>query len=267
MIVKKYNRSVILILLMLLMILMLSMLLQVGGSTVVHAQVVGGGSSPLKLGIGGGFIVTTNIRRDNNLDGNSSKYVTNWLPMASFSWGRLTVRGPALFLSLWQEWWMGLSLKLSVMGHDYRAEGMFRRKYSYCMGSELRLIFLRLSFQQDIQNYSNGRQYAINLGHHWNVVDGLMLNLGAQVEYYEKKYVDYYFGVRSEEARVDRPQYLGRGSWNYGPSTGLIWRLGKGTNISLNYRYRLYGRAITESPTVRTNKEHSYSLFMSTEII
>jgi MipA family protein len=232
----------------------------------VLPQIQAADADKLKLSLGGGYNVSTNIRQNCDLEGKSSQHVGTWVPVATLSWKMLTIRGPQVGLGLLQNAMISLSAKLSYFGHDYRSNGMFRRKRSFAFGGDLRLIFLRLSYLRDIEGRSHGSQYSFSIGHRLPMSKTLFINPSLGTEYFDQSYVDYYFGVRPEEATTTRTAYSAGGSWNNFVSLGLTWNFIKNFNFSVTTRYRHYGENISNSPTVRTSDEMSYMSSLSVEL-
>lgn len=236
----------------------------------------GGGSGDnhdLKLSIGGGYVTSTNIRKHNNLPAMGGDKVDRWIPMIMLSWGPLALRGPGLALSVLREPLASITLMAGMFGHQYRSPDLNRRHSTLAGGVEARLLLLRINYQHDLEGRSDGSTCSFNLGYRIGIIEedsswkmGLML--GVFSERFDQKYVDYYFGVRAHEVRMDleRPAYNGPATWNQGFSLSLNNRFFSLINLTPSFRYRYYGSGIKNSPTVRTNIEKSYSIMLSFEL-
>jgi outer membrane protein len=81
-------------------------------------------------------------------------------------------------------------------------------------------------------------------------IDSFSLTPHVGVEWLSNKYVDYYYGVRSSEARPGRPAYSGRASWNTSLGTRVDYNLTKHQRLLLDVGVSHLGGGITDSPLV-----------------
>ena len=65
--------------------------------------------------------------------------------------------------------------------------------------------------------------------------------------------VDYYFGVRPEEARPDRPAYAPGSTLNWGPRLTVMCRLTERVSLVASCNYDRLGSGITGSPLIEDN--------------
>ncbi|MBF0361219.1 MAG: MipA/OmpV family protein [Oligoflexia bacterium] len=217
----------------------------------------------VKLSIGGGYAVSTNIRKDNDLDGKGGEYVSSWIPLVSLSWWRLSFRGMQLQFKLFNDSLFSASLKLSRMGQEYRSGYLSKRRSSFAMGGEIRIILINISYLRDIDGVSGGSIYQFSSGIPLPAIENLLfIHLGFGLELNDRKYVDYYFGVRDNEITSYRPQYSGEKTWNRFIALNFNLKPVEVFSTSLSIRYKSYGPSIKNSPTVRTNNEFSYAAMM-----
>ena len=76
----------------------------------------------------------------------------------------------------------------------------------------------------------------------------------------DRKTVDYYYGVRADEARFDRPQYDGRHTLNtaLGLRTGYAVTLNQ--TVTLDVGTTFFGSGIKESPLVDRSTQPNFRL-------
>ena len=148
----------------------------------------------------------------------------NVLPMLSVEnrWFRLA--GPAADVKLWRHAFgpgnsLEAGLRLKYEDEGYKAgdspvlAGMDKRKGSFLGGGALTWktpwIDLGAEWVADLSNESKGRKLGLQASHRlgWGVL-GVTPRVKAQ--WLDKKYVDYYYGVRASEVTADRALYTGK---------------------------------------------------------
>lgn len=70
------------------------------------------------------------------------------------------------------------------------------------------------------------------------------------VEYFDKKFVGYYYGVRPAEAGPERPAYEGKSSVNLDVGLDIHYQLGAAHTLLSSIKYRRFGSAIEGSPLI-----------------
>jgi len=75
--------------------------------------------------------------------------------------------------------------------------------------------------------------------------------------YQPRKFVDYYYGVKSSEATASRSQYSPESGWEYGAQTYIKYPLTKKLSAFLNLRYDILPKSAQDSPL--TDKNYIYS--------
>lgn len=72
----------------------------------------------------------------------------------------------------------------------------------------------------------------------------------AGVDWLSSKYVDYYFGVRSSEARAGRPEYAGKATYDISVGTRIDYKFTRHQILILDVGVAHLGSGITDSPLV-----------------
>lgn len=115
--------------------------------------------------------------------------------------------------------------------------------------------FIHLSYHHDIGNASNGDSAVLVLSH--NIIfrralfdHDCMLVPGINLEWESARLVDYYYGVRPEEASPDRPAYTGRETLNGGARITGFYRINRSWTAFLGTQTVFLGPGITDSPIV-----------------
>jgi MipA family protein len=198
------------------------------------------------------------------------------LPMLSFenryvklSGPNLEVKLPGLKLSDSQRLNFGIVTKL-FGGGGYEAgdspflAGMTERKSSVWAGAKVEwengLGDVKLEWLADASGNSKGQRVLLGLEHKWMLSPSVMLVPQIGAEWVDKKFVDYYYGVRAGEATAGRAAYLGKGTVNADLSLTGIYRFDKQQSLMLNVGVKALGKEIRHSPIVDRSTENRVML-------
>lgn len=200
---------------------------------------------------------------------------TRGLPMLSFENQYVKLSGPNLELKL-----PGLELSdsqrlnFSVLtkfgGGGYEASdspalaGMAERKSSVWAGAKVEwengLADVKLELLGDASSKSKGQRVVLGLERKWMLSPSVMLVPQVGVEWVDKKYVDYYYGVRASEATAGRAAYVGKAAANPEISLTGIYRFDKQQSLMLNVGVKALGKEIKDSPIVERSTENRVML-------
>ncbi len=109
---------------------------------------------------------------------------------------------------------------------------------------------VKLELLGDASGKSKGQRVLLGLERKWMLSPSLMLIPQVGVEWVDKKYVDYYYGVRASEATAGRAAYVGNGAVNAEISLASIYRFDKHHSMMLNVGVKSLGKEIKDSPIV-----------------
>jgi outer membrane protein len=199
------------------------------------------------------------------------------LPMLSFenqyvklSGPNLELKLPGLQLSDSQRLNFGVVAKLFGGGAGYEASdspalaGMAERKTGVWAGARMEwendLADVKLELLGDASGESKGHRVVLGLERKWMLSPSVMLVPQVGVEWVDKKYVDYYYGVRASEATAGRAAYVGRASVNAEISLTGIYRFDKQQSLMLNVGVKSLGKEIKNSPIVGRSTENRVML-------
>lgn len=201
---------------------------------------------------------------------------TKALPMISYENRHVKLGGPNLELKL-----PGIELSDSqrlnfrVMtqlfdGAGYEAKdspalaGMAERKSSIWVGAKIEwendLADVKLEWLGDASGKSKGQRLAAGLERKIMLSQRLMLIPQVGVEWVDKKYVDYYYGVRDGEATAGRAAYTGKATVNPEINLSGIYRFDRHHSMMLNVGVRSFGKEIKNSPIVSRSTENRVML-------
>lgn len=151
------------------------------------------------------------------------------LPMIYFEnrWVRVMGPGaefklPALALGANQQ--IDFRLVAKYDGSGYEAgdapilNGMAERKGGFWLGGKANwrheLANLSAEWTADASGHSKGQRISLNLEKNWRVGPQVMIAPRLGAHWQDKKYVDYYFGVRAAEATASRAAYTSKAAVN-----------------------------------------------------
>jgi outer membrane protein len=96
---------------------------------------------------------------------------------------------------------------------------------------------------------SNGQQFKIDAEHAFKY-GKLQLVPHIDIEWSDKKYVDYYYGVTANEATVSRPAFMGKASTDTSLGMRAAYPLQLNQLILLDVSIKHFGSSIGDSPLV-----------------
>jgi outer membrane protein len=199
------------------------------------------------------------------------------LPMLTYESKYLKLSGPnldfklpGLQLSESQHLNFGLTYKFFGGGVGYEAsdspalEGMEERKAGRWAGAKMEwkndLADVNLEWLTDAASASKGQRVNLSVGHKWMLGRSFMLAPSIGAEWVDNKYVDYYYGVRSNEATAGRAAYLGTATVNTEISLMAMYRLDKEQSLMLSIGVKSLGKEIKDSPIVDRSTENRVML-------
>lgn len=176
-------------------------------------------------------------------------YENRWLRLA----------GPALDLKLPSPNSLSLGLRLRYSGEGYEAEdspyllGMSERKASFWAGgtASWRTNWATVSAELlgDASRESNGTRMSVGIQRSFSS-GSLEFTPRLAAHYLDKKFVDYYYGVRSSEAAAARPFHAGKSTTNLEAGLRIGYALAPRHRLSLDLSTTRLGSGIKDSPLV-----------------
>ncbi|CAM3838489.1 MipA/OmpV family protein [Rheinheimera salexigens] len=195
------------------------------------------------------------------------------IPVIGYKGDRLTVFGPFMTYDILRYG------NFTVTGHlaprfagfdasdsDYFL-GMAKRKMSLDagVGASLRQDnwLLEVSTLFDVLDNSNGfeAKTAISYGQQ---VGAVRFEPKFSVDYSNSNLVDYYYGVRDNEATATRAAYRGEGTINYSAGLSMSTALFFNGMSRLGFKHTWYGSGISNSPLTHRDTGFSFSASWST---
>lgn len=154
---------------------------------------------------------------------------TRVLPMLSYenSWFKFSglgaeVKLPRLGLNERQSIDMRLVGRFDMSGYEADdapiLNGMDERKSGFWFGAKATwrndIAHLSADWSADASGHSKGQRFGLSLEKNFHLGQQLMLTPRLGAVWLDKKYVDYYFGVRAHEVQAGRAAYSGKAGIN-----------------------------------------------------
>ncbi|MCS4309106.1 outer membrane protein [Rheinheimera pacifica] len=192
------------------------------------------------------------------------------LPIIGYQGDRLTVYGPFVSYKLLDLGNISFSAKLAprFAGFDESDSavfnGMAKRKDSIDggIGMQLRQDSWKFEAQTvfDLLGNSNGQESKVSVSYSYRAGQ-VIIEPAFGVSYSDSNLVDYYYGVRPDEATAQRPAYQASGAVNYNAGVSVTTALFFGGMTRLGVQHHWYGSSISDSPL--TDRDTGLSAFLS----
>lgn len=207
--------------------------------------------SEAHLGIG--VYSYDNIRLNNQKTFLKTKRIYEPIPTFQFRLGPLFINKDGAGIALAYFKYVKLIALALYEGEPYRTDGMEERKKSFHIGGGFRIFDLEILYYQDIQSRSNGKVLKVFYAPSFEKKN-YIFSPRVYAQFWDSKYVDYFFGVKSNEVTSARSQYRGKRTTNYGFMLQNVWNNGNMKYI-LSGGYKFYGPPVYNSPTVTRKNE------------
>lgn len=183
------------------------------------------------------------------------------LPILFVQTDRFRLLGPQAELRVLGSRTSGLSLRADYRFDGFKAEdgeifaGMQERKGSLALG-----VAGKHAASWGIASFDLVRSLKGSKGIRASATYAYPIRLGpltvlpkAGVEYFDKKFVDYYYGVRDEEATATRNVYNGKSAVNMDIGMDVEYTLATSHTFLGSLKYRRFGSSIQDSPLVESS--------------
>ncbi|MGP9801122.1 MipA/OmpV family protein [Rheinheimera sp. NSM] len=192
------------------------------------------------------------------------------LPILGYRGEKLSVYGPFISYKLLELGNISFSAKLAprFAGFDQSDSsvfsGMAKRKDSLDGGIGVQLRqqdwLLEADTVFDLLGHSNGRESKLAVGYSYRLA-AVVAEPKFGISYSDGKLVNYYYGVRENEASAERAAYKAGGTVNYNAGLSLSTPLFFGGMTRFGIEHHWYGSSISNSPL--TDRDTGLSAFLS----
>ncbi|MDR5777863.1 MipA/OmpV family protein [Caballeronia sp. LZ065] len=212
--------------------------------------ILGNATNVTHWGLGAGVMV---LRKPYQGDDASASPI----PLFYFDDKWVSAIGTTLDLKLLQ--WHGIRVALRgryALGDGYDSsdssmlQGMSDRKAGFWFGPAVSWTSGLGTLSADVLTSGNkGQQVNVRFGKAFAFGPfAVVPRIAAQ--WTSSNYVDYYFGVRPEEATAYRPAYRGTSAINEEVGMAFAWNLTRSQRVSLDLNVRYFGSSVADSPIV-----------------
>lgn len=200
---------------------------------------------------------------------------TKVLPVLQFENAYIHLFGPQIGLKLPnldinETQQLNFSIVGKYDGSGYQASdadilgGMRKRRSGFWAGAEVEwkndVVDVKAAWLADASNTSEGQSFGLGLEKTWHFGGAggghMMLTPRMEATWNDKKYVDYYFGVRDNEVRHDRAAYTGKAGTNVEVGLRGIYMLNPQHSLFLDLAVSKLSRRIEDSPLVDSATEN-----------
>ncbi|MDP4528785.1 MipA/OmpV family protein [Alkalimonas delamerensis] len=192
------------------------------------------------------------------------------IPVIGYRGDRLSVYGPFISYQLLQQDGLTLTARLAprFAGTDASKspvfEGMKKRRTSADAGFGLRYDWQQLRFEtswmHDILGNSDGYEVRNRIGYQHRF-GPVFVEPHLSLDYSNARLVNYYYGVRPEEATSSRPAYQAGSAWNPALGVSVATPIFFGGMTRLGVDHRWYHDTIADSPL--TDRQRGFQVFFS----
>ncbi|MFP8967519.1 MipA/OmpV family protein [Pokkaliibacter sp. CJK22405] len=204
------------------------------------------------LGVGAGYSSSFYDGKDND---------TSALPLVYFdnSWVRFS--GTTLDIKIKDEDNLTLTLRAkAALGDGYdsgdssKLRGMDDRDGGLWVGPHMAYEFGQNTLSLDVLGDASGNSegWQSTLGYEYNIQlsERLSITPSAKLSYLNSDYVNYYYGVKTSEARADRQAYNPGASWTYGAGVDVGFYLTRHQRLNFSMGVDAAADEIKDSPIV-----------------
>lgn len=216
----------------------------------LKAQEAAGKKKETHFSLGYGLAIKKNNRTGNTYKNGDKNTLVQSIPMVQFSYGRLSLGPQGLAYRVAGNPAIGFSAILNLAGERYEAPGMKGRKKSLFGGGLFKWKFFSLMMSGDLGDKSGGLEAQVSYNEVFVVTNELLFRTSLFLEWHDRQYTNYYFGVRPEEATPERPGY--RPGPYLNPGTGFIsiYKLSEDFAFYSGLNIKYVPEKIRRSPTV-----------------
>ncbi|MFC3031956.1 MipA/OmpV family protein [Pseudoalteromonas fenneropenaei] len=227
----------------------LSSLLAFGASFQTNAEP---SKSSLQWGIGVALLAENEGYKGVGVD-------TQIVPAVMLKYGNFSLLGPRLNYQFGQWGDLVFSAQGKFRFDGYEAEddevfaAMAEREMSFDVGLEVEYDSnwgdFSLAYSKDISTTHRGYDFGVSYALPFQVKQGLVAPF-VSANYMSSELVDYYYGVKLDEANLWRHAYQADSSWGWEFGIRSDWMFASHHMIKADVSYRVFGAEIKDSPLV-----------------
>lgn len=223
------------------------------GSIDIYPWQLRGQMAVYELNVGPAVNIHTNIRL-NDLDKyQKNNPVVEPIPAFFFRYGPIFLNKNGLGSLLFHKGDLSILGMGLLEGEPYRAQGLYARDKGIFAGGIVKFNALEFTYYNDFLK-NKGYNLKLNLAPEFYYRMSWKFSPQIFLQYWNNSYVDYYFGVKPEEASSQWRQFEGKATMNYGAMFETQHFVKKWTFV-VSTGVKVYGKEVYSSPTVTRQKE------------
>lgn len=140
--------------------------------------------------------------------------------------------------------------------------GMHERKGGFWAGAKVEwhvddIVDVSAEWLADVSGHSEGKRFSLGVERIWSFDERFMLTPRIKAIWQDEKYIDYYYGVRSDEVRAGRAAYKGDSGMNLEFGARGTYMFNKQHSVFLDLEVTRLADEIKDSPLVDRSTENS----------
>lgn len=152
----------------------------------------------------------------------------------------------------------GLVGKMDLGGYEASDSpflaGMAERKGGFWAGGKAEwendVAEFSAQWTVDTSGHSKGQRFSLGLEKNWHLGERVMLAPQITAHWLDKKYMDYYYGVRANEAAAGRAAYAGKAGVNVEVGLRTMYLLDQNHSVMLDVSVTSLAKGVKDSPLV-----------------
>lgn len=212
--------------------------------------------SAYELNLGAAVFVHSNIRYRNLNSFQKNDPAIELIPAFFFRYGPLFLNKNGIGSLLYNKGDFSLLGMAILEGEPYKAQGLMERDQGIYAGTILKYNLVELTWYNDFI-HEKGYNLKLNLAPEFYYRLAWKFSPQVFLQYWDKNYVDYYFGVKPSESASGMRPFNGNATLNYGGGIEIMHFVKKWTYV-LNVGVKVYGNEVNSSPTVIKTKEFRF---------
>jgi len=185
---------------------------------------------------------------------------TKVLPVLMYENQYVRLVGPGLDLKLPSAGPVSFALTAKYSDEGYKAsdaeelQGMAERKDGFWLGAKAKWhtpwVAVSAAFLGDASNHSGGQQFKLEASKGFGLGQRMRLEPRLGLTWFDKSYVDHFYGVTAGEATASRAAYTGPSTVNTELGLRLNAQLAPRHGLMVDVKHTLLGSGIKNSPLV-----------------
>lgn len=206
-----------------------------------------------RLSIGSGASFKNNIRKNNQHSGDGGDILFSPLPFVQFAWGPLFIGQQGLTLSLLGDREKSFYVNINFGGDRYDGEGMQSRKTSFFAGGGIKYYKYSFHFARDINGRSHGIKSSLSYAETYTINKTFFTRSSLGVDCFDRRFAEYYYGVRSTEVSSFRPEYHPSAYCTFGVSFFPGYKFNQDISAVTGVSLKNVANVVRHSPTTNEN--------------